>query len=120
LCVFCALLSPLCWKQHLVLALPVVLLVTWRFLVSDRAQGALGVFLAASAAVVWLSRHGMVGRETSVLLMSYKLDTLVILLATWLASPVRSAPRLRHAHLAASRDVSRDSAGLSRRRRMAT
>src|SRR5262249_17542099 len=91
-CVFCALLSPLCWKQHLVLALPVLMLVAKRFLTSEAGQRALAFFLAASMAAVWMSRHGIVGRDTGGLFMSLKVDTMVLLLATWLARAAGGRP----------------------------
>jgi alpha-1,2-mannosyltransferase len=84
-CLLCALLSPLCWKQHLVLALPCAFLV----LRSAAAQrDGIGWRLAALltiAAVVNLTRHGIVGREFSAVLMTYKLDTFAMLLLMSLA-----------------------------------
>lgn len=85
-CLFCALLSPICWKQHLVLALPCVFLaVRERLAFPSLQRRRRKVALWAIAAVVVLSRHGIVGRPNSILLMSYKFDTFAVLLSGWLA-----------------------------------
>ncbi len=80
-CLLCAVLSPLCWKQHLVLALPCVYLVVrshwsgakparWRFYA-----------LLAVAALALLTKRWVLGRELSILVASYKPDTLAVSLA---------------------------------------
>jgi hypothetical protein len=92
-CLLCALAAPLCWKQHLVVGLPAVLLVARRACAPDpRARVWLAALCAAGAAVI-LARHGVVGRETSILLMSYKIDTIAMLgvLALTCALPHASA-----------------------------
>jgi hypothetical protein len=86
-CLFCALLSPVCWKQHLVLALPVVLLAS-AGLGSQQLRTRTIIVLAIATAVFWLFRHGAVGRELSIVLLSYKFETMALLMLAWHAGRV--------------------------------
>ena len=80
LCLLCALLAPLCWKQHLVLGLPCLFLAIRSTLAMEKpSRWRIGV-LAVAGAIALLSRHFVVGREFSVVLLSYKLDTLAVAL----------------------------------------
>ncbi len=87
----CALLSPLCWKQHLVLALPCAFLVFWDHLEGRRPRWSRTAALIAAAAIVIFTKRFAAGQQFSILLMTYKLDTLVVLLLMlWtLTSPIR-------------------------------
>lgn len=110
-CLFCALMSPLCWKQHLVLGLPAMLLLSRSALAEDRHARLHGLALGCFAAVAVLIRHGVVGRELSVVFMSYKLDAIVMLTAVGLTlaldrttatstqstASTRATPAVRHA-----------------------
>jgi hypothetical protein len=78
-CLLCALLAPLCWKHHLVVALPALFLVVRRRLEGWHWPRWAPAAVALLAVVMWLTRHGLVGRELSVVLLSYKLITLALL-----------------------------------------
>jgi hypothetical protein len=97
-CLLCALVSPWCWKQHLVVALPAALLVARTAVSGDltsRGSSARRRFaaLAAIALVLLATRHSVVGRETSVVFLSYKIDTMLMLglLGLALTTPVTAA-----------------------------
>ena len=90
-CVFCALVAPLCWKQHLVVALPAMFLTLRAALIAQPDCAVRWVLLGLIAAVVLLARHGIGGREFSIVMMSYKFDTMAILLLVVLALTI--APR---------------------------
>ncbi|MBL9091276.1 MAG: DUF2029 domain-containing protein [Planctomycetaceae bacterium] len=98
ICLFCALAGPVCWKQHLVVAAPLVLLVARGAVAGDRrSRLRWGVLIGAGLAIV-LTRHGIVGREAAIALMSYKIDVfaLLALLATAIMTPAdRIQPTLR-------------------------
>ncbi len=84
ICTLCALLSPLCWKQHLVLVMPCAYLVIRNALTSTSPKAWRLGLLAGVGAITFLCRHFVVGREFSIVLLSYKLDTLAMLvLAVW-------------------------------------
>lgn len=98
-----ALLSPQCWKQHLVIALPSMFLVI-HFVLPQWRRFPLrtcGVFL------VWLLAAGiprpLLGRELAVVLVSYRLDTLAMLLLMGLVLTLPHA-----ADSAAASEESRD------------
>lgn len=80
-CVLSALLSPLCWKQHLVVLLPAVFL-TWRAILSDpRGSRRQIVGLAIIGFVAIGLKRGVLGHDLSIVAMSYKFDTWTALLA---------------------------------------
>jgi len=89
-CLLCALLSPVCWKQHLVLAIPIILLAVQRVLQGGRHGRAALAGLSVCACIFLLGRHGIVGRELSIVLMSYKLDTIALLATCFIARPVKA------------------------------
>jgi hypothetical protein len=78
-CLLCALLAPVCWKQHLILMLPALFLVVHSALASPRAHGRfLGLVVIG---VLFLgSKHFVLGRTLSALALSYKIDTVAVLL----------------------------------------
>jgi hypothetical protein len=78
LCALSALLSPLCWKQHLIIALPCAYLVLRDMLVSPSPGRLRIAVMVLIAAVVYLGRRFVLGSELSVLVMSYKIDTLAV------------------------------------------
>lgn len=85
----CALLSPLCWLQHLVLVVPAVFL-SMRGLLTDHAAGRRHprwrvATLALIGVIVLLLQRDVVQRDLSIVFLSYKIDTLVGLLAVLLA-----------------------------------
>jgi hypothetical protein len=84
LAVLCALLSPLCWKQHLVLALPCAFLVMQKHLaIQPLSRWRVAIF-GLIALIVYGCRDFIAGRELGGVLLSYKLDTMAVLaLAGW-------------------------------------
>jgi hypothetical protein len=77
LCALCALLSPLCWKHHLVLALPCAYLVLRKALAAERSRWSVAG-LCAIGLVIYGCRDFVVGRNLATLLLSYKLDTIAM------------------------------------------
>ena len=78
-CLLCALAAPLCWKQHLIVALPAALLVARTAVSQDASAKRRLAALAAIGIALVLTRHSIVGRETSVVFLSYKVDTMLML-----------------------------------------
>ncbi len=79
-CLFAALLSPVTWKQHLVLGLPCIMLAVYSAFYDRRTIYRM-VAIAVIAAVFLLTKRFLVGREMSYVFVSYKLDTLAMLWA---------------------------------------
>ena len=75
LCVFCALLSPLCWKHHFVLALPAAFLVVREMLTRPQPGRWRVALFWVLAAVTYGCRDFIAGRELAAVLLSYKFDT---------------------------------------------
>lgn len=80
-----AILSPYCWLQHLVLVLPAVWLVMLRILEDSaagrsRSRGQVAAITLIGVVVLLLQRD-VVGRELSLVVLSYKLDLLAALTA---------------------------------------
>ncbi len=69
---FTALLSPLCWKHHLVLILPAYFLLILEVLESPRQNRGTALLLATAAALMILPGRALWGRELSLVLVSYK------------------------------------------------
>jgi hypothetical protein len=78
-CALCALVSPMCWTQHLVLALPALFLVARATLAARPVRRWRLAALAALGVVICLTKDGIVGREMAAVLLSYKVDTLAVL-----------------------------------------
>jgi len=94
-CLLCALLSPICWKQHLVVVLPCLFLaVRGGMAAGGHTRGRL-IALVTIALVVICCRHAAVGRMMSIALLSYKFDTMAMMLTMFLAltlpTPARRA-----------------------------
>lgn len=78
MCILVAILSPMCWLQHLVLAIPAALRAVRHYLVTrDRWTG---VALLLVAGIVLGLQRDIVGRDLSIVVLSYKVDTLVALI----------------------------------------
>lgn len=99
----CAILSPLCWGQHMVLLVPALFVV----LLAHLGGGGLRrrtVAICLIALLILGPQRELLGRELSLVLHSYKLDTVAALLILWLVlspkglfrsqrgSAVRAAP----------------------------
>ena len=69
---FTALLSPLCWKHHLVLVLPAYFLLVLEVLDSPRQNRGTALLLGVAAALMLLPGRALWGRELSLVLVSYK------------------------------------------------
>lgn len=78
-CLLCAILSPVCWKQHLVLILPAAYLSLRGVLSQTRLRKWRLAALLGVASVFLLSRHFVVGGAWADVLLSYKVDTYAIL-----------------------------------------
>ncbi|HEX6985468.1 MAG TPA: glycosyltransferase family 87 protein [Planctomycetaceae bacterium] len=78
-CLFVALMSPLCWRQHLVMAIPCAYLVARERLGPGAAGGWRKRLPVAAACVILLTRREVIGQELAHLLLTYKLDTLAVL-----------------------------------------
>lgn len=80
MCILCAILSPVCWKQHLVLIWPSVFLTLRRCLAQPQQSRVRLLLLGLAGAIFLLSRNFVVGKAFSEVLLSYKVDTLGVLL----------------------------------------
>ena len=78
-CLFAALLSPVCWKQHLVLAYPCAFLAVYNYLKFKNPPRWYSLLLCICGGIILLSRHFVVGREFSIVILSYKIDTFALL-----------------------------------------
>ncbi len=77
-CLFAALLSPVCWKHHTVLALPAAFLVGRRVVAGTTTGVRAGLFWVSAAAIL-LGRKFLLGDELALVWLSYNLDTLALL-----------------------------------------
>ena len=78
-CLFVAIMSPLCWRQHLVMALPCAYLVA-RERLSDNASKNWRKWLPVGAAcAILLFRREVIGRDLAHVLLTYKFDTMAVL-----------------------------------------
>ncbi len=92
LCALCALLAPLCWKQHLVLTLPCLFLSLRAVLTrQDHSRWRLFVLCVIGVLMLGTGRE-LLGRSLSHLLSAYKVHTLaaVLSLVLVLTMPVLS------------------------------
>ncbi|MGE0609702.1 MAG: glycosyltransferase 87 family protein [Pirellulales bacterium] len=83
-CIFTALMSPICWKQHLILLIPAIYLLS-RWILAGATITRWQWWLMACCGVVFLgTRRTIVGEELSLLLQSYHLLTWAALAVVWL------------------------------------
>jgi hypothetical protein len=78
-CIFTALISPLCWRQHLVLALPAGFLLWRSLLAAPKRSAALFGQAVVLAILVQGPQRELLGRDLTGVLLAYKLDTLALL-----------------------------------------
>jgi hypothetical protein len=76
-CLLSSILSPVCWKQHMVLALPALFLVVRHTLTAPRSAWRVGALMAIGIAANL--RSSFVGKDLAVLVHVYKIDTLALL-----------------------------------------
>jgi alpha-1,2-mannosyltransferase len=87
-CVLAALVSPMCWRQHLVLALPALYLLIWSLLSRPGNARAGWALLGGSVFVLWAPQSEVIGSLWASVLMAYKPDTVIfvawaVVLLTW-------------------------------------
>lgn len=78
-CLFTAIMSPLCWKQHLVMVIPCAYLVARERLRPDAADGWRKRLPIVAACIILLTRREVMGEELSLVVQSYKFDTMAVL-----------------------------------------
>ncbi len=83
-CIFAALLSPVCWKQHLVVLVPAVFLLSRWILAGHSLSRGQRILLACCGMAVLFTRRAVVGAELSLVLQSYHLITWSALGVVWL------------------------------------
>lgn len=96
-CALVALISPLCWRQHLVLTWPAMFLLVRSLLGRQGAVKRYWFVVAGIVLCVYLPQREIIGRPLSLVVLSYKLDTFAVL-ACALASlfePARLAGEFR-------------------------
>ncbi len=84
MCLLCALLAPVCWKQHLVVILPALYLVWHSVLATNTSQRLRLATLAVVALIFIGTRHFVLGKALALVAMSYKFDTMGVLLVLFL------------------------------------
>lgn len=90
-CIFAALMSPLCWKQHLVVLIPGVYLLG-RWILSGAAISKSQWALLITCTVMFVgTRRFLVGRELSLVLQSYHLLTWSALAVVWMVMRLPSS-----------------------------
>jgi hypothetical protein len=99
----CAVLSPMAWVQHLVLCFPAAYLVLRdvfeRLANGERIPRRNSIGLVAAAVFIYVFSRGVVGRELSVVFLSYKVNTIAALLLVGL---VLAMPRAKNAAMNAT------------------
>ncbi len=94
-CILCAILSPVTWKQHLVLMLPSLFLILRNFLSGTGVPRWRWITIAV-VAVVFLVRRELIGKPLALVLLAYKVDTIAVLLLMLLVlTPHRTTAVLR-------------------------
>ena len=76
-----ALLSPLCWKQHLVMCLPALFLTIREQLLTEHQARWRTWAVGAFAVLVLLSSRGMIPYDWAILALTYKTFTIAALIA---------------------------------------
>ena len=92
MCILCAVLSPVCWKQHMVLALPAAFLVLRALPAHAPVPRWRMAALLAVAAVANLTRDAIAGKGLGSVFLSYKLDTWAIMAVLGLVLTLPAAP----------------------------
>jgi alpha-1,2-mannosyltransferase len=83
ICVFAALLSPLCWRQHLVLVWPALFLLVGSLLgrpLASMASRWAWILMSASVVLLWAPQNEVIGSEWTTILLASKLDTVIFLI----------------------------------------
>ncbi len=89
----CAILSPLCWGQHMVLLMPAVFLIVRRHLATDAPLWR-SVVIWLIFILIHLPQRDLMGRNVGLILHSYKVETMASLLILFmiLTLPSRRLP----------------------------
>jgi hypothetical protein len=79
----CAILSPLCWGQHMVLLIPALFLIVRRHLAThgSRARSALIWLIFV---LIYLPQRDLMGRAIGLIIHSYKVETMASLLILYM------------------------------------
>jgi hypothetical protein len=78
-CLFVAIMSPLCWRQHLVMALPCAYLVARERLSENASKDWRKWVPVFAACAILLLRREVIGRDVAHVLLTYKFDTMAVL-----------------------------------------
>jgi hypothetical protein len=89
-CAFTALLSPLTWQHHLVLALPCAYLVIRDLLANPGGTRWRWIALGAVIVFTWIIQRMVLGKQLAIVAMSYKDDVLAVLILIVLALTLRA------------------------------
>lgn len=86
-CAFCTLVSPLCWKQHLIVLLPCAFLV-WRRVLSEATPIRWQWAVLGMVTFISIAGRRSIAGDFSDVMLSYKFDTLAMLtLLVWTLTP---------------------------------
>lgn len=99
----CALLSPLCWIHHLVLALPCVFLTIRAELQMPNTPLWRSIILGFIGFKILVIQRLFLGHDLSIVMLSYKLDTLAVLLSMILVLTISSPHSQRLANATTSK-----------------
>ena len=86
-------LSPMCWQQHLVMMLPLVMVVLWDGFRRPMGRSRHAVLIGAWY-FIWLPQREVFGRDLTVVIASYKLPTIACLALIFLALKKSAPPAL--------------------------
>jgi hypothetical protein len=78
-CVLIALVSPLCWKQHLVMLLPAILVRVWAAFHREAPTFADKIAMGALVVSALLLPKDVIGRDLATVVASYKVDAFIAL-----------------------------------------
>ena len=91
LTLLCAVLSPVCWGQHLVLAIPALLLVM-RDVLLRRQQIWRKITLVVVVAFIFIPQRELLGRTLWLVVLSYKSQTIAVMLLLLLLLTIPRGP----------------------------
>ncbi|QGJ70089.1 Hypothetical protein PBC10988_17780 [Planctomycetales bacterium 10988] len=76
----CALLSPMCWKQHMIVMWPMAFLLIRQQMTALEPQVLRRYLLISFTVLIIASKRWLMGKELSILVISYKPDTIIALM----------------------------------------
>jgi len=102
LMLLCAVLSPVCWGQHLVLAIPAAVLVM-RDVLSHRQQMWRKIALGVIVVFILVPQRELLGKTLMIIVLSYKLETIAVMLLLGLLLTIRRGGQTALSEAGASR-----------------